>query len=302
MVQRNDLAYTEEQKRRFARNPVLTRLYRWLIYFLHEMNWPVFRRVSFLSRRMAQAAETYMRATVADPKLQEALIPDYLIGGKRILISDDYYSTLNRENVEVVTGGINHLDENAVATEDGRNIPVDVLIYATGFESTAFLAPMAIRGRGGRLLQDEWAGGAKAYLGISVAAFPNLFLMYGPNTNLGHNSIIFMIECQANYILDCLRRLNESGASSIDLRRDVMDEFDAIQQKELEQRVWASTAKSWYKNEAGRITNNWSGSTIRYWWKTIRADPKLYQLEARRVSTLAEDSTTVEPDTADRAA
>src|SRR4029077_2652324 len=159
---------------------------------------------------------------------------------KRILISDDYYAALNRENVEVVTSGIDHLDENAVATEDGRIIPLDVLIYATGFESTAFLAPMAIRGRGGRLLQDEWANGAKAYLGISVAGFPNLFLMYGPNTNLGHNSIIFMIECQANYIIHCLRTMDESGASTIDLRREVMDEFDAIQQKELEQRVWAS--------------------------------------------------------------
>ena len=179
---------------------------------------------------------------------------------------------------------------------------MDVLIYATGFESTAFLAPMAIRGRDGHLLQDEWAGGAKAYLGISVAGFPNLFLMYGPNTNLGHNSIIFMIECQANYILDCLRKLDESGASAIDLRRDVMDEFDAIQQKELQQRVWASTGKSWYKNEAGRITNNWSGSTIRYWWNTIRADPKLYQLEARPESSTSEDAAPEAADPAHRAA
>ena len=160
---------------------------------------------------MAEAAETYMRTTVKDPKLQQALIPDYPVGGKRILISDDYYATLNRDNVELVTAGIDHLEEHAVVTEDGRTIPVDVLIYATGFESTAFLAPMAIHGRGGKLLQDEWSGGARAYLGISVAEFPNLFLMYGPNTNLGHNSIIFMIECQANYILSCLRLMNESS-------------------------------------------------------------------------------------------
>jgi cation diffusion facilitator CzcD-associated flavoprotein CzcO len=296
MVPRNDLAYTDDQKRRFARNPVRTRLYRWLIYFQHEMNWPVFRRVSFLSRRMAQLAETYMRTTVTDPKLHDALLPDYPIGGKRILISDDYYAALNRENVEVVTSSIDHLDQSAVATADGRTIPIDVLIYATGFESTAFLAPMAIRGRDGRLLQDEWAGGAKAYLGISVAGFPNMFLMYGPNTNLGHNSIIFMIECQANYILNCLKRMDESGSSTIDLRREVMDQFDAVQQKELQQRVWASTGKSWYKNEAGRITNNWSGSTIRYWWNTIRADRAAYQFEGRRASAdLRVPVQTVEP-------
>ncbi len=301
MVPRTDFAYTDEQKRRFARNPVLTRLYRWLIYFQHEINWPLFRRSSFLSRRMEKLAESYMRTTVKDPKLQAALIPDYPIGGKRILISDDYYPALNRENVEVVTSGIDHLDENAVATKDGRTIPVDVLIYATGFESTAFLAPMAIHGRGGRLLQDEWAGGARAYLGISVAGFPNLFLMYGPNTNLGHNSIIFMIECQTNYILDCLKRLDESGSSAIDLRREAMDEFDASQQKELQQRVWAFTGKSWYKNEAGRITNNWSGSTIRYWWQTLHANPRLYHLEARRESRMAELSA-IGDDAAHRAA
>jgi hypothetical protein len=111
-----------------------------------------------------------------------------------------------------------------------------------------------------------------------------------------------MIECQANYILDCLRKLDESGASAIDLRRDVMDAFDANQQKELQQRVWASTGKSWYKNEAGRITNNWSGSTIRYWWKTIRADPKLYQLETRRASSISEHPAPETADPAHRAA
>jgi cation diffusion facilitator CzcD-associated flavoprotein CzcO len=302
MVPRNDLAYTDDQKRRFARNPVRTRLYRWLIYFQHEINWPVFRGSALLSRRMAQAAETYMRATVNDPKLQEVLIPDYPVGGKRILISDDYYPALNRENVEVVTTGIDHLDENAVVTNDGRTIPVDVLIYATGFESTAFLAPMAIRGRDGRLLQDEWADGAKAYFGISVAGFPNLFLMYGPNTNLGHNSIIFMIECQTNYILNCLRQLDEGGFTAMDLRREVMDAFDLSQQEELRHRVWAFTGKSWYKNDAGRITNNWSGSTIRYWWKTIRANPQLYRFKARHESASAEDAATQNRVAANRAA
>src|SRR5208337_3196187 len=120
--------------------------------------------------------------------------------------------------------------------------------------------------------------------------------------NLGHNSIIFMIECQANYILNCLRGLDESGASTMDLRREVMDEFDANQQKELQQRVWASTGKSWYKNEAGRITNNWSGSTIRYWWKTLRSNPELYRFDARRASAPAEDAASANGVAANRAA
>ncbi|MDO8433359.1 MAG: NAD(P)/FAD-dependent oxidoreductase [Candidatus Binatus sp.] len=290
MVPRNDLAYSEQQRRRYARHPWLAKLYRWKIWLQHEINWPVFRRNTFLAGRMQQAAENYMRSTVKDPELQAVLIPDYPIGGKRILISDDYFPTLNRENVEVVISGIDHLSEGAVNTKDGRAIPVDAVILATGFESTAFLAPMSIRGRNGRLLRDEWKGGARAYLGISVAGFPNLFLMYGPNTNLGHNSIIFMIECQTNYILDCLRKMDERGASVIDLKRESMDEFDARVQHELQTTVWASTGKSWYKTSDGRITNNWSGSTIRYWWNTRHANPGTYRFEAREASRSAAGS------------
>jgi cation diffusion facilitator CzcD-associated flavoprotein CzcO len=277
MVQRGDFAYTEEAKKRFARNPILTRLYRWLIYFQHEMNWPTFRGYTFLASKMAKAADEYMRTTVKDSRLHPLLTPDYRIGGKRILISDDYYAALNRENVEIVTGGIDRISENAVVTMDGRSLPVDIVIYATGFESTAFLAPMAIQGRGGRQLQEDWKAGARAYLGLSVAGYPNFFMMYGPNTNLGHNSIIFMIECQANYILDCIRRMNQSSIDAIDLRRDAMEEFDARVQRELADTVWATTGKSWYKTDTGRITNNWSGSTLRYWWTTLHADLDKYE-------------------------
>ena len=295
MVPRNDFAYSEKQKRRFARLPLLAKFYRWLIYLQHEINWPTFRGNSFLSSRMAKAADEYMRSTVKDSKLHPVLRPDYKIGGKRILISDDYYPTLNRENVEIIATGIDHLSENAVVLNDGRNVPVDVLIYATGFESTAFLAPMAIQGRGGRQLQEEWKVGARAYLGITIAGYPNFFLMYGPNTNLGHNSIIFMIECQVNYILDCLRQMDERCIDAIDPRRDVMEEFDARVQRELADTVWATTGKSWYKTDAGRITNNWSRSTISYWWRTRHADFAKYEQLARLQSTPRADVIKLEP-------
>jgi hypothetical protein len=152
---------------------------------------------------------------------------------------------------------------------------------------------MAIHGVGGRALDEEWNGAAKAYLGITVAGFPNLFLMYGPNTNLGHNSIIFMIECQANYILGCLDQMDSRGLASIDLRRDAMDSFDARVQNELQRTVWAAIDKSWYKTETGRITNNWSGSTIRYWWETRHADLSMYHQKARATDRAAQplDST-----------
>ncbi|MEA2681171.1 MAG: hypothetical protein QOK03_2893, partial [Candidatus Binataceae bacterium] len=217
MVERGDRAYTEAEKERCTRHRTLALAYRWLIYFQHEINWPIFRRVKFFVERTQKMCEQYRRSTLKDPKLQESQLPDYPFGGKRMLISDDYFPALNRENVEVVLGGIDRVAENAIVTKDGRTIPADVIVLATGFQSTSFLAPMAINGVGGRSLNDEWNGAARAYLGITVAGFPNLFLMYGPNTNLGHNSIIFMIECQANYILGCLEEMDSHGLASIEL-------------------------------------------------------------------------------------
>ena len=149
---------------------------------------------------------------------------------------------------------------------------------------------MTITGRGGRTLSEAWSGGARAYLGISVPGFPNFFMMYGPNTNLGHNSIIFMIECQTRYVLECIRALRERDLAWLDVRRDVMDAWDARLQQELARTVWAATGKSWYKTEAGRITNNWSSSTIRYWWKTRRPDLGAYLQVARPAGRGAEAS------------
>ncbi len=276
MLPRFDRAYSEAEKRRFARHPWLAKLYRWSIWLRFESQWPVFLRKEFLARRYASLAEKAMRATVEDPKLQDALLPDYPIGGKRILISDDYYPTLNRENVEVVLSGIERVETEGVRTQDGRFVPADVLVLATGFESTDFLAPMQIQGRGGRSLQREWEKGARAYKGITVAGFPNLFMMYGPNTNLGHNSIIFLIECQTHYIVDCIRKLRSRHLAAIDVREDVMEAWNRKLQRELARTAWAATDHSWYKTADGTITNNWSGTTVRYWWNTRHADLRNY--------------------------
>jgi cation diffusion facilitator CzcD-associated flavoprotein CzcO len=237
-----------------------------------------------MASRYERLAEQSMRLQVRDARLQQALVPDYPIGGKRILISDDYYAALSRANVEVVTAGIERIGEAAVLTRDGRSIPIDVLILATGFETTEFLAPIELTGLGGRRLRDEWKDGARAYLGMALPGFPNFFMMYGPNTNLGHNSIIFMIECQARYILGCIRALRERGLAWLDLRREVLDAFDARLQRELARTVWNDTLRSWYKNAAGRITNNWSGSTIRYWWSTRVVDLGAYHQLAHAAS------------------
>lgn len=281
MLPRGDRAYTEREKRLFTRYPLLARLYRWWIWLLLELRFPLFRRNRWITRATQRIAEEQVRKIVKDPRLCAALIPDYPIGGKRILVSDDYYQTLERPNVVVVTSGIDRVVEQGLRTRDGVTHELDVLILATGFQSTRFLAPMHIEGLGGRSLEKEWADGARAYRGITVAGFPNFFLMYGPNTNLGHNSILFMIECQTAYILSALRRLIEGDLAWIDLRQDAMDEYNRRLQSELAGTVWAATPRSWYKTEAGRITNNWSGSTIRYWWTTRRFDREAYHERAR---------------------
>ncbi len=275
MFPRLDRAYRESEKRRFGRHPLFARLYRWWIWLKYESRFPAFVGNKFMAKPLEFYAKLKMRDVVSDPSLQRVLIPDYPIGGKRMLLSDDYYPALNRDNVEVVTGGVDHLSEDAVVSHDGNHYPVDAVILATGFESTSFLAPMAIHGLEGRTLETEWKDGAKAYLGMTVAGFPNFFMMYGPNTNLGHNSIVFMIECQTRYIMDCIQQLIAADLAYLNLRQEVMDAYNVRLQRELSRTVWMATG-SWYKTKDGKITNNWSGSTIRYWWRTRRADLGVY--------------------------
>ncbi len=270
MIPRNDRAITEREKRRLARYPMLARLQRALVWGLLEARWPAFSQQSWLGRRMERRALREMRRVVRDPALQAVLMPDYPIGCKRILISDDYYQTLIRDDVEVVTSPIAEVLTDAIRTSDGRRHPVDAIVLATGFRSTDFLHPIEIRGRDGRSLEEAWRRGAEAYLGIAMPGFPNLFFLYGPNTNLGHNSIIFMIECQVRYLVQCIELLGGRGLSTLEVRGDAMDRWRAECDQSLERSVWATSCESWYKNAGGRITNNWPYGTIAYWRRTRR--------------------------------
>jgi len=289
MMPRMDRAYTEQEKRRFARHPWLAKLYRWWIWATFDVRFPlVFHSDSWAGRRMARMCEEHMRSIVTDPQLQQALVPDYPVGARRILISDDYYASLERENVEVVTSGLDRVTADGIATDDGESRELDAIILATGFQTTQFLAPMEIQGLEGRSLAKEWEEGAQAYLGLTVPGFPNFFMTYGPNTNLGHNSIIFMIECQSSYILQCIERLRRGDVDYLDLRPEVLKAWSAKIQDELRSTVWAQTDHSWYKNQSGRITNNWSGTTTRYWWQTRKVDFGSYRQVKRPVTAAAQ--------------
>jgi cation diffusion facilitator CzcD-associated flavoprotein CzcO len=211
-----------------------------------------------------------MHKIVTSPELRALLTPDYPVGCKRILISDDYYQAVQRDNVRIVTSGIDRVTADGLVCADGTMHPADTIIFATGFKSTEFLCPIDIQGRDGHALGDAWKDGAEAYLGVALAGFPNFFMLYGPNTNLGHNSIILMIERQVGYIMQCIERLRQRDLRTLEVCDDAMARYNADVQRSLKKSVWDTGCESWYKNDSGKITNNWPHSTISYWWHTRR--------------------------------
>lgn len=269
LVPRGDRAYSPREQWLFRHVPLAERLHRYGIYWQFESRFAGFGQGSRIGRIAAALATRHLDRQIGNPELRQKLLPDYPIGCKRVLIADDYYPTLQRANVELVTAGIERLTRDAIVTADGAERPVDAVIYATGFETTKFLAPMAIAGADGMPIERRWSGGAEAYLGMAVPGYPNFFLLYGPNTNLGHNSIIFMIECQAAYITRCLRRLLRGG-SAFEVKAEAMQRYQARLERAMARTVWAAGCNSWYKTAAGKVTNNWSGFTVEYWWRTRR--------------------------------
>lgn len=265
LIPRHDREFRGWEKWMFAHVPLVRRWYRAFIYARAESLFPALRQGSLTSRIVHWMAMRHLRKQIADPALRAALTPDYPIGCKRILISDDWYPALARDNVHLVTSPLERVTPDTIVTADTAAHPCDTVVYATGFDTTSFLAPIDVVGRDGTHLAETWKNGAEAHHGITVAGFPNLFLLYGPNTNLGHNSILFMIECQVRYISRCLDELGRRGARWLDITRDAMADYNAKLQRELLHSVWNS-CHNWYTT-AGKITNNWSSRTTAYWWQ-----------------------------------
>jgi cation diffusion facilitator CzcD-associated flavoprotein CzcO len=274
---RKDRAYLGFEKWLFGRVPMWRRLYRAWIYLQLEARFPALHQNSLVGKLVKWMSLRHLAKQVRDPALRAKLTPDYPVGCKRIVISDDWYPALARDNVDVVTSPIDRITRDGVATADGALHAADTIIYATGFDTTSFLAPMRIVGPDGTELAQAWQGGAEAHRGVAVAGFPNLFLLYGPNTNLGHSSIIFMIECQVRYILGVLGELSRRGARTASVKRDAMARYNAELQQELARMTWAADCHSWYKTDGGKITNNWSGRTTSYWWRMRK--PNFDELE-----------------------
>ncbi|GLY80149.1 flavin-containing monooxygenase [Actinoallomurus iriomotensis] len=278
VIEKADRPYAPWERRLLRWAPVLRTLSRANLYTRLEARGLGFVTAPRLMRLVERAFRRRLAEQVPDPSLRAALTPAYVMGCKRILLSDDYYAALNRPNVELVTTPIDRFSEQGVITADGREYPVDAVIYGTGFRTQAFVAPMTVRGLGGRTLDEAWRGGAEAYLGIAVSGFPNLFLLYGPNTNLGHNSIIYMLESQFNYIVGCVRALTR--ARYIDVRADVQNAFNQALQRRFRHTVWTSGCRSWYMTAEGKMVNNWPGHTFAYRRATRRPDPRDFRVRA----------------------
>lgn len=277
VLPRNERKYSKLEKQLFRRFPMMRKLHRARLYLTNEARvLPIFHPA--LAKSLSRFAKWHINSSLNDAELAKKLTPDYTIGCKRVLISNKYYPTFNRENVELVTDGIAEIKENSIVTRDGKERPVDAIILGTGFvaDPRKYMKDFTLKGLNGRSLLEQWEQGAESYYGINVAGFPNLFQMVGPNTGLGHNSIIYMIECQVHYIIESLKLLKKKNARYMDLREDAMVAFNEEITKALENTVWNSGCTSWYTQEDGKNFTIWPGTTLSYRARTRQVNPEHY--------------------------
>ncbi|MGI8460643.1 MAG: flavin-containing monooxygenase [Solirubrobacterales bacterium] len=272
VVPKPDRPYRPRERTLFRRFPWIQSLSRAWAFLRFEYAILIFTRLTLIRRLYEHGYRMRLRREVPDPALRRKLQPDYPIGCKRVLISNDWLPALSRSNVSVVSEPIREITAAGILTADGVEHEADVLILGTGFAANDFLAPMEVRGLGGRDLNEAWRDGAEAYLGLTVNGFPNMFILYGPNTNLGAGSIVFMLESQINYVVESVRALERTNARWIDVRAEVQGAFNADVQEGLADTVWTAGCTSWYRTESGKVTNNWPGLQLEYRRRTRKPD------------------------------
>ncbi len=282
VVPRRDHPIPGWQRALFRRLPITQHIARAIIYFQREFMALAFVYRPQMMRAAERLARRHLEAQVADPALREKLTPRYVMGCKRVLLSDDFYPALTQPNVEVITERIREVRPHSIVTTDGNEHEVDAIICATGFHVTDTKLPEFICGRDGRSLGEVWQAGPSAYKGTAVAGFPNLFLLIGPNTGLGHNSMVYMIESQITYILGCLRLLDRRGLQAVEIRPEAQETFNAQVQQRMQGTVWTSGCASWYLDAHGRNSTLWPGFTWLFRRATRRFDAARYQLISRQ--------------------
>ncbi|HWC80082.1 MAG TPA: NAD(P)/FAD-dependent oxidoreductase [Pseudonocardiaceae bacterium] len=260
--------------------PAAQRLYRNALYWMLEARAIGFNGHPKLLQAAEKIAKRHIGKQIDDPALRDKLIPDYRMGCKRVLVSNDYYPALNRDNVDVVTEGVAEVREHSVVASDGTEYPVDAIIFGTGFHVTDAWDGIEVIGQEGRNLAKEWATeGMRTHLGINVAGFPNLFFLLGPNTGLGHNSVVFMIESQIRYVAQAIGLTGNAGAEAVAVKPEVQERFNEEMQRKLVRGVWTQGGcTSWYLDAKGVNRTIWPGFTWRYWLDTRTLDPADFEL------------------------
>lgn len=279
VVPKQDRAYSERERRWLARVPLLLRSSRWLKYGLSELRGPMIyldsARLSGVGERMSLR---HLEAQVRDPELRVRLRPDFQFGCKRILVSDDYWASFERPNVELVSDPIAEVTPQGLRTRDGRERAVDAIVLATGFALGLASAPFRIVGRGGRTLDDAWKDGAVAWRGMHVAGFPNWSILMGPNTGPGHTSVLVYSEAQMAHTLRVIRLLRERGLRFADVRPEAQSRWERSVQRRMRHMVWTSGCTSWYLSEDGRNRSLYPGPAFEYvarTWRLRRRDVEL---------------------------
>ncbi|WP_158854579.1 flavin-containing monooxygenase [Saccharothrix deserti] len=261
--------------------PVSQKVYRNVAYWSHELAIIAFMHPPLLKVFKAVSLRT-LRKQIPDPELRAKLTPDYTIGCKRILLTSDYYPALMRDDVTLVDSGIAEFEVTGFRTENGEFHEADVVILATGFATDNRLAEERITGRGGLTIQEAWRDGMRAHLGTTIAGFPNFFLMMGPNSGGGSQSILFVIEAQAHYIAQCVRMMRAAGARSLEIRADVEREFNKRIHAKLARSVWNSGGcDSWFLDRSGQNRQAWPGSSVSYWRLTRQPSKEWFELRGR---------------------
>ena len=278
IVPRPDRPFKRWERWMFRHSSLVMRLSRARIYWSRELMVFMFAKQPRLAKYATSPALHHLEDQVPDPELRAKLTPGYTLGCKRVLLSNDYLPALSRPNVELVTEPIDRVLPHAIVTGDGTEHPVDTIILATGFEAAEYPIATKVRSSDGRTMSEHWRGSARAYLGTSVAGFPNLFLITGPNTGLGHSSMVFMMESQCNYIVDALKTMAAGEYRAIDVTTGAMAEFNEEMQSRLGHSVWNSGCSSWYLDALGHNTTMWPDFTWRYRQRTRHFDAGRYAL------------------------
>ncbi len=279
VIPRDERAYNPLDKKLFNRFEWFRKLHRARLYWSNESRVVPIVKPQIMKYGQ-KLAEAFIKFQIKDKELAKKLTPDYVMGCKRILISNKYFPTFNRQNVDLVTDGIQELTENSIITKDGKERQIDCLIYGTGFitDPRIYLKSFACYGAQGLELKEAWKEGAESYYGVTTKGFPNLFQLLGPNTVLGHNSVIFMIESQVNYILQLIQLVNKTQTQAIVVRENVQNQFNDAVQKKMQGTVWQSGCVSWYQQDGGKNFALWPTYTWKYWLETRKINPSDYQL------------------------